>query len=99
MPLKDLFFDIVLSFDVLEHIPDVDAYLLDVRGVLKSGGFRLFQTPNKLTNVLFEIRKNGSFTRYKTYHCSLQTFNRGRSLKRCCGISWFEFVKQRVGEV
>ena len=88
MPLKDSFFDIVLSFDVLEHIPDVDAHLSEVRRVLKSGGFYLFQTPNKLTNVPFEIIKNGSLTKHKAYHCYLQTF---WSLKGLLAAHSFEF--------
>jgi ubiquinone/menaquinone biosynthesis C-methylase UbiE len=88
MPIKDSFFDIVLSFDVLEHIPDVDAHLSEVRRVLKPGGFYLFQTPNKLTNVPFEILKNRSLTKHKTYHCSLQTF---WSLKGLLVTHGFEF--------
>lgn len=88
MPIKDSFFDIVLSFDVLEHIPDVDAHLSEVRRVLKPGGLYLFQTPNKLTNVPFEILKNRSLTKHKTYHCSLQTF---WSLKRLLVKHGFEF--------
>ena len=88
MPLKDSFFGIVLSFDVLEHIPDVDAHLSEVRRVLKSGGFYLFQTPNKLTNVPFEIIKNRSLTKHNAYHCSLQTF---WSLKRLLVAHGFEF--------
>lgn len=74
MPIKDFTFDIVLSFDVLEHIPDVDTHINEVRRILKPGGFYLLQTPNKLTNVPFEIIKNNSFTKYKKYHCSLQTY-------------------------
>ena len=88
MPLKDLFSDIVLSFYVLEHIPDADAHLSEVRRVLKLGGFYLFQTPNKLTNVPFEIIKNGSLTKHKEHHCSLQTFG---SLKRLLVAHGFEF--------
>lgn len=58
MPIKDFTFDIVLSFDVLEHIPDVDTHINEVRRILKPGGFYLLQTPNKLTNVPFEIIHN-----------------------------------------
>ena len=95
MPLKDLFFDIVLSFDILEHIPDVNAHFSEVRRVLKSGGFYLFQTPNKLTNVPFEIIKNRSLTKHKAHHCSLQTF---WSVKRLLVAHGFEyrFIKMPV---
>ena len=93
MPIKDSFFDIVLSFDVLEHIPAVDAHLSEVRRVLIRCGFYLFQTPNKLTNVPFEILKNRSLTKHKTYHCSLQTF---WSLKKLLVAHGFEFRFVRV---
>ena len=69
----DNYFDIVLSFDVLEHIPDPGKHLDEVNRVLKPDGYYLFQTPNKLTNIPFEIIKEKSLTRYKSYHCSLQT--------------------------
>ncbi len=93
MPFKDSFFDVVLSFDVLEHIPDVDVHLSEVRRVLKSGGFYLFRAPNKLTNVPFEIIKNISLAKHKAYHCSLQTF---WSVKRLLVAHGFEFRFVRV---
>src|SRR5687768_2884036 len=47
MGFGDATFDTVLSFDVLEHIPDVDKHLQEVRRVLKPKGYYLLQTPNK----------------------------------------------------
>ena len=47
-------FDVVMSFDVLEHIPDSDRHLQEVRRVLRPGGHYVLQTPNKLTNAVFE---------------------------------------------
>src|SRR5262249_7026283 len=44
-------FDVVLSFDVFEHIRDSDRHLHEVRRVLKQGGSYLLQTPNKWTNI------------------------------------------------
>ena len=93
MPIKDFTFDIVLSFDVLEHIPDVDTHINEVRRILKPGGFYLLQTPNKLTNVPFEIIKNNSFTRYKKYHCSLQTY---WSLKKLLIANGFEVKFEKI---
>lgn len=93
MPIKDLAFDIVLSFDVLEHIPDVEAHLKEVRRILKPDGFYLLQTPNKLTNVPFEIIKNNSFTGYKKYHCSLQTY---WSLKKLLIAHGFEVKFEKI---
>lgn len=70
---EDESFDHILSFDVLEHIPDTDTHLQDVRRVLKPGGYYLLQTPNKWTNIPFEVLKHKSFTKYKEYHCALHT--------------------------
>lgn len=67
-------FDVVLSFDVFEHIPNTDEHLREVSRVLKEGGYYLLATPNKLTNIPFEIIKEKSFTKYKEYHPSLHTF-------------------------
>lgn len=69
----DASFDQVLSFDVLEHIPDTDTHLEDVRRVLKPAGYYLLQTPNKWTNIPFEVLKHKSVTKYKEYHCALHT--------------------------
>lgn len=89
MPFSDSTFDVVLSFDVLEHISDVKGHLSEVRRILKTGGFYLFQTPNKLTNMPFEIIKSQSLTEYKKYHCSLQTF---WSLKKLLTAHGFAFT-------
>src|SRR6476661_9836620 len=42
-------FDVVISFDVFEHIDDSDAHILEVRRVLRPGGAYALQTPNKWT--------------------------------------------------
>ena len=66
-------FDLVVSFDVLEHIPDVEAHVREVRRVLRPGGHYLLQTPNKWTNLPFSIVRDRSLARWKKYHPSLQT--------------------------
>jgi SAM-dependent methyltransferase len=73
LPFADRRFDIVMSFDVLEHIPDTDAHLREVRRVLKPGGTYLLQTPNKWTNVIFETIRWRSFTKFRHDHCSLHS--------------------------
>jgi SAM-dependent methyltransferase len=73
LPFADGAFDIVLSFDVFEHIPDSDAHLREVRRVLRPGGHYLIQTPNKWTNVVFETIRWRSFTRFRVDHCSLHS--------------------------
>jgi 2-polyprenyl-3-methyl-5-hydroxy-6-metoxy-1,4-benzoquinol methylase len=39
-------FDVVTLWDVLEHVPDIDGFLNEVRRVLKPGGLLALQSPN-----------------------------------------------------
>jgi SAM-dependent methyltransferase len=73
LPFPDASFDVVMSFDVFEHIPDSDAHLEEVRRVLRPGGAYILQTPNKWTNVVFETIRWRSFTKFREDHCSLHT--------------------------
>ena len=73
LPFPDAAFDVIVSFDVFEHIPDSDAHLEEVRRVLRPGGSYLLQTPNKWTNTVFETIRWRSFTRFREDHCSLHT--------------------------
>lgn len=45
--LKDETFDVVLSFEVIEHVDNYDALLRDAFRVLKSGGVFILSTPNR----------------------------------------------------
>jgi len=73
LPYPNGSFDVVVSFDVFEHIRDTDAHLSEVRRVLVPGGRYLIQTPNKYTNVVFETIRWRSFTRFREDHCSLHS--------------------------
>lgn len=44
-------FDIIESMDVIEHVPDPEAYLADLSRVLAPGGVLLLVTPNRLWPV------------------------------------------------
>ena len=87
LPFEDDSFNLVLSFDVIEHIPDTDAHLTEVRRVLKPGGHYLLQTLNKWTNIPFEmvrwsttygVRRMFDFLK-PPEHCALHSY---RQLKR-----------------
>jgi SAM-dependent methyltransferase len=45
LPYKDGFFDVVVAFDVLEHINDDRAAIAEIRRVLKQGGAFVFSVP------------------------------------------------------
>jgi SAM-dependent methyltransferase len=49
LPFADGSFGAVLSVQSLEHVPDGDAVLREVRRVLAPGGTAVFVTPNRLT--------------------------------------------------
>lgn len=74
LEFDDGYFDFVLSFDVFEHIAETDQHLREVRRVLKSEGHYLLGTPNKWTNIPFEVIKEKSLTKYKNYHVALHDY-------------------------
>lgn len=80
LPFEDASFDAVLSFDVFEHIPNIDHHLREVSRVLRPHGRYLLQTPNKWINIPFEIIRFRSLTRWRSFHCSLHT--RGQIVRR-----------------
>jgi SAM-dependent methyltransferase len=80
LPFDDGAFDVVLSFDVFEHIPDSDHHLHEVARALGPRGHYLLQTPNKWTNIPFEVFRFRSLTLWRSYHCSLHT--RGQLARR-----------------
>jgi len=45
--LKDRMFDVIVSFEVIEHIPNSDQYLKEVYRLLKPNGVFIVSTPNK----------------------------------------------------
>ncbi len=92
-------FDVVLSFDVLEHIPDTGKHLREVFRVLKRKGVYIFQTPNKITNRLAEflwVTFTGKSRWPKELHCSLQTYP---GLKRALSQNGFDFRFYKINPV
>lgn len=47
LPFADAAFDLLVSFEVIEHLPDYRALLSEARRVLKFGGVFLVSTPNR----------------------------------------------------
>lgn len=46
LPIESGTFDIITSFQCIEHIQDCDRYLSEIRQLLKPGGTAIFTTPN-----------------------------------------------------
>ena len=65
-------FDIVLSFDLFEHIAQIDRHVSEVFRVLRADGYYLFQTPNKYSNMIFETLLTKSL-KWRRAHPSLHT--------------------------
>ena len=78
LPFADASFEVVLSFDVFEHIKDSNGHLSEVSRVLVPGGRYLLQTPNKWTNTIFETLRWRSFTSWRPDHCALHTYGQLR---------------------
>lgn len=91
LQFEDQTFDVVLSFDLFEHIARIDRHISEVHRVLRKDGFYLFQTPNKYSNMIFETLYHKSLI-WRRAHPSLHTPGR---LKRRLSKHGFEikFVK------
>ena len=72
LPYENDSFDVVLSFDLFEHIAQIEKHVSEVTRVLRKGGYYLFQTPNKYSNMIFETWYHKSFN-WKITHPSLHS--------------------------
>jgi len=61
-PFEDGTFDLVVSFQVIEHITDVGSYLSEIKRVLAPKGKAVFTTPNAL------IRLDPGMTPWNSFH-------------------------------
>lgn len=87
-------FDVVLSFDLFEHIARIDRHISEVHRVLKPRGYYLFQTPNKYSNATFETLAHRSL-KWRRYHPSLHT--PGQLRRRLAGHGFdVRFVKMNA---
>ena len=48
LPFQDDAFDVLISSDVVEHLPDLNGHISEAARVLAPGGRYLFKTPNRL---------------------------------------------------
>ena len=62
LPFPPGSFDVITSFQVIEHISDLKTYLLHILEALKSGGIAIFTTPNR------KLRLNPGDRPWNPYH-------------------------------
>jgi SAM-dependent methyltransferase len=97
LPFPSESFDVVTMFDVIEHIPEVEKFLSrEVWRVLKKRGSLLFQTPNKYTNIPWEILIHRSFSKYKSYHVSLQSYWSLGEMLEAAGFDEIRISKRNI---
>ena len=66
LPFPDSSFDVVLSFQVIEHVEDVSAYLREIDRVLAPGGSVIIATPDRSTR-LFSFQKPWNMWHLREY--------------------------------
>jgi len=62
LPFEDKYFDMVVSFHVIEHINDYESYLSEINRALKENGIAIFTTPNA------RIRLDPGMKPYNPFH-------------------------------
>ena len=72
MPFNNGQFDVVTMFNVIEHIPQINAFLSEVGRVIKASGMIILMTPNKPIDVIYETFKYKGLG-WRRSHCSLRT--------------------------
>jgi ubiquinone/menaquinone biosynthesis C-methylase UbiE len=66
LPFRSEVFDIVLSFQVIEHLKDIDRFFLEIKRVLKNDGLLLVSTLNRSFGKL-PFQKNYNIFHHKEY--------------------------------
>jgi SAM-dependent methyltransferase len=77
LPFRDESVDVVLSFETIEHLPDIPRYLAEVRRVLVPAGVYLVSTPR--------VRKTTSKPRNPHHHVELSAADFSRLLEGVFG--------------
>lgn len=89
LPFEDEAFDHCYSSEVIEHVFDIRAYLMEIRRVVKSGGLLMLTTPYHGVAKNIAIALRGFERHYDPYHGHIRFFTT-RSLYRCLRDHGFE---------
>jgi SAM-dependent methyltransferase len=91
----DSSFDIVLTSDTLEHVPDVDKALSEIRRVLKPGGHHIFTVPVLMDRPA--TRRRASMTAGELTHHLPPSFHGAPQEGRADFLVFNEFGADFVG--
>ena len=99
-PYKSNFFDVCICFDVLEHVPDINYFLREVKRVLKKNGYLIFDTEDRsfsrrIVSKIYKVSFNP--TGFKIYQYSLPRIKNILE-KEGFKIDGVRFLKHRVGQ-
>jgi 2-polyprenyl-3-methyl-5-hydroxy-6-metoxy-1,4-benzoquinol methylase len=73
LAFKNNTFDLVVSYELIEHLYEVEAHFKEVKRVLKTGGIYLIKTPNRQLDKLYTILDSIDKKYRKAFHPSLQS--------------------------
>jgi SAM-dependent methyltransferase len=100
-PLQEHSFDLIISFQVIEHIPDAVGFLRQAARLLKPGGQCLVTTPNRAIRLLpFQKPWNPEHVQEYSYHefhrLLSQAFDEVRMYSVCGDDISFDLESRRV---
>jgi ubiquinone/menaquinone biosynthesis C-methylase UbiE len=88
LPLRNEAFDVVISLGVIEHYPDPEDLLIEMRRILKKKGIIFLETPNKgmfgLSSTIIQIKAS------KYGHHDFYTSSELAGLLKRCGFHIFD---------
>jgi ubiquinone/menaquinone biosynthesis C-methylase UbiE len=95
LPYPDGSFNVVLSFDLFEHIARVDRHVSEVYRILVDDGYYLLQTPNKYSSAFYSTYVCKSF-KWRRAHPSLHSPGQLKRRLKKHGFKKIDFVKMNT---
>lgn len=102
LPFEDNVFDFVVSFQVIEHIKDDNAFVKEIHRVLKPNGKCILSTPNILTTLTRNPWHIREYTKEELQQLLMRYFNSVETLGVYGNekvMSYYEHNKQSVQKI
>ncbi len=96
LPCTDESFDLVCGFDILEHVPDVEGVIDEVKRVMKRNAFAYFHVPceDQFLNIWWILRRIGIWGDLKEKHAGHIKFFKIKGINKTFHNRGFNIVKQ-----